>query len=197
MALVTMVLVVGCSRTPNSDSSQAPETVAPQPTAIETVAPNEIDKDAEAVYRKAISASQNSANSNGLTELWFDSEGQLVQVSVQDKSGSLFVTQDMLDESVYEVDESAMMPAMLLAELDALAVSGSNYGYIVFDESQRIEVSNTIDDIIYVTTYEISEDGLISKAIISAESEPLGEITYSYSVTKEGQAALDALSAAS
>ena len=197
MALVTVVLVVGCSRTPNSDSSQAPQTVAPQPTAIETAAPNEIDKDAEAVYRNAITASQKSANSNGLTELWFDSEGQLVQVSVQDKSGSLYVTQDMLDESVYEVDESAMMPAMLLAELDALAVSGSNYGYVVFDELQRIEVSNTIDDIIYVTTYEISEDGLISKAIISAEAEPLGEITYSYSVTKEGQAALDAFSAAS
>jgi hypothetical protein len=102
----------------------------------------------------------------------------------------------MMDESVYEVDESAMMPAMLVAELDALAVSGSNYGYVVFDELQQIEVSNNIDDIVYVTTYEIGQDGLIYKATINAEGEPLGEITYFYSVTDEGQSAIDVFEAA-
>jgi hypothetical protein len=198
IAVATMSLTVGCggSSEPNSSSSEAAQTVTPPQNVDPTANPNEIDKDAEATYRKAISASQVAAASNGLTELWFDSDGELVQVSVQDKAGELFVTQDMMDESVYEVDESAMMPAMLVAELDALAVSGSNYGYVVFDELQQIEVSNNIDDIVYVTTYEIGQDGLIYKATINAEGEPLGEITYFYSVTDEGQSAIDVFEAA-
>ena len=85
------------------------------------------------------------------------------------------------------------MPAMLLAELDALAVSGTDFGYVVFDDQKRIEVSNNIDDIVYVTTYEIGQDGLIYKATITAEDEALGVITYTYSITQEGQDALDAL----
>lgn len=196
--LAAVGLTAGCSNdshdaNASKDSGVAAPTLGSQPTE----APNEIDKDAEATYRQAIEASRNSASSNGLTELWFDSDNQLVQVSSQDESESIFVTQDLLDQSVYEVDESAMMPAMLLAELDALAVSGSDYGYVVFDQSQRIKVSNNIDDIVYVTTYEIGDDGLIYQAFITADGEPLGEITYTYSVTKEGKAALVALKATS
>ena len=198
IALATASLTVGCGNSaPEANSSLGSQTAAPTQGGDPAATPNEIDKDAEATYRIAISASQLAAADNGLTELWFDSEGELVQVSVQDKDGTLFVTQDMMDEAVYEVDESAMMPAMLLAELDALAVSGTDNGYVVFDSQNRIEVLNNIDEIVYLTTYEINQDGLISRAIISAEGEPLGEITYAYSVTKEGQAALDALAGTS
>jgi hypothetical protein len=58
-------------------------------------------------------------------------------------------------------------------------------------------VTNEIDGVIYVTTYEIGQDGLIYKAVIQADDEPLGEVTYAYSVTTEGQAALVALREAS
>jgi hypothetical protein len=196
IALAAASLTVGCGNSAPEANSSESQTATPTQSGDPSPTPNEIDKDAEATYRKAISASQIAATANGLTELWFDSEGELVQVSVQDKDGTLFVTQDMMDEAVYEVDESAMMPAMLVAELDALAVSGTDNGYVLFDSQNRIEVSNNIDEIVYVTTYEINQDGLISRAIISAEGESLGEITYAYSVTKEGQAALDALAAA-
>jgi hypothetical protein len=193
IAIATMSFTVGCgASSPESSSSPGAQTVTPPQSVDPTANPNEIDKDAEAAYRKAISTSQAAAASNGLTELWYDSDGELVQVSVQDQDGELFITQDMMDESVYEVDESAMMPAMLLAELDALAVSGSDFGYVVYNDQQQIEVSNNIDDIVYVTTYEIGQDGLIYKATINAEGEPLGEITYAYSVTSEGQSAIAA-----
>jgi hypothetical protein len=194
IALVTLAFTVGCSNdAPEATQSQDSQTAIPSISSEPTGIPNEIDKDAEATYREAILASQVSASLNGLTELWYDSENELVQVSVQTKDGSQFITQDFLDGSVYEVDESAMMPAMLLAELDALAVSGTDFGYVVFDDQKRIEVSNNIDDIVYVTTYEIGQDGLIYKATITAEDEALGVITYTYSITKEGQDALDVL----
>jgi hypothetical protein len=117
IALVTLAFTVGCSNdAPEATQSQDSQTAIPSISSEPTGIPNEIDKDAEAAYREAILASQVSASLNGLTELWYDSENELVQVSVQTK-----------------------------------------------------------------------------ESVITSDDEPLGEITYTYSVTKEGQAALVAL----
>ena len=149
------------------------------------------------MYRKAINLSQAAANASGLTELWFDSDGGLVSVSVQNSDQGKFATQDLVDLSVYPINELEMMPAMLLAELDELVESDLSWKNVVLNESNKVEVTNEIDGIIYVTQYEIGKDGLIYKATINADGEPLGEVLYSYEVTKEGEAALTALKTSS
>ena len=44
-----------------------------------------------------------------------------------------------------------------------------------------------------MTVYTLDAEGRIAKSVITSDDEPLGEITYTYSVTKEGKAALVAL----
>jgi|694.fasta_scaffold18917_14 hypothetical protein len=193
-AIAILALTSGCgSNIPEPDLSQ----ISAEANATEYVEPStepsETESNAEDVYRNAISLSREAANATGLTELWFDSDNQLVLVSVQTADQTQFATQDLLDESVYPIDELEMMPEMLLAELDELVASGLGAENVVLDESNGIKVTNEIDGVIYITKYEIGQDGLIYKAVIQADGEPLGTVTYTYSVTAEGQAALDAL----
>jgi DNA-binding PadR family transcriptional regulator len=44
-----------------------------------------------------------------------------------------------------------------------------------------------------VTVYTLDSEGRIEKSVVTSDDEPLGEITYTYSITKEGKAALVAL----
>jgi hypothetical protein len=184
----------GCgSNTPEPASSQVSKASTSAEFVEPSYEPGEITSSAEDVYRKAIGLSTNAANATGLTELWYDSENQLVLVSVQNSDQTQFATQDLLDEMVYQIDEQEMMPSMLLAELDELVASGLSTRNLVLNDSNKVTVINEIDGVIYITAYEIGEDGLIYRALIKADDEPLGEVTYTYSVTSEGQAALAAL----
>jgi hypothetical protein len=193
-ALAILALTSGCgSDTPEPALSQASAAASPTEDVEPSAEPSKSGSVAEDIYRQAIILSEKAADESGLTELWFDADNQLVLVSVQNSDRTQFATQDLLDESVYAIDELEMMPAMLLAELDELVASGLSKESIVLDELTKVQVTNEIDGVIYVTTYEIGQDGLIYKAVIQADDEPLGEVTYAYRVTTEGQAALVAL----
>jgi len=186
-----MALTVGCG----SDSGASPESSVAAPTleAEPTVSPNEIEPAAESEFRAALIKSQESAAETGLTELWFDTDGVMVQVAVQDPKTKICASYDVDADSVFEMDETSMMPARTLSELDGLVAGGNDQGSVISSAPGEFTITNTIDLSKYVTVYTLDAEGRITKSVISSDDEPLGEITYTYSVTKEGKAALTAL----
>jgi len=66
-------------------------------------------------------------------------------------------------------------------------------GSVISNTPGAFTITNTIDLSKYVTVYTLDTEGRIAKSVISSDDEPLGEITYTYSVTKEGKAALAGL----
>lgn len=194
VALAALAFATGCSGD-SSESSAPQETSAAAPTleAEPTVSPNEIEPDAEREFRAALVKSQDSAAEAGLTELWFDTDGAMVQVAVQDPKTKTCASYDVDADSVFEMDETSMMPARTLSELDGLVAGGNDQGSVISSAPGEFTITNTIDLSKYVTVYTLDAEGRIAKSVISSDDEPLGEITYTYSVTKEGKAALTAL----
>lgn len=185
LALATSACSRGESATPTStDLAASAPAIEASPSA------NVIQQDAATAYRIAIQASEKSAATDGLTELWFDSDQVLSQVAVQDPVSKKFVIHDLNDETALYIAKDAMMPARLLGELDGLIKGGVDRGSVVSTKPGEFVVTNTVDLIVYVTTYAIDAQGRIATAVIVADDEPLGNIDYKYEVTKEGKAAL-------
>ena len=187
--VLATVVVSGCSgdSDPLATGTSIPSTSA---SAIAPTPSNAISPEVLAAYQKAISASQLSAKQNGLTELLIDVDGELVQVSVQDSANSLFLIHDLLEDQVYEVDETAMMPAMLLDELESGTGTDQSNLTITSASPDIFVVTNTIDEVVYVSNYTLDSAGRISSSTITAEGEPLGTAEYSYEITPEGEAAI-------
>lgn len=194
VALMALALTAGCGNgSPDSEDSQGASVAAPTLEAEPSLSPNEIQPEAEREFRDALVKSQESAAETGLTELWFDTDGVLVQVAVQDPKTNVCASYDVDADSVFEMDETSMMPARTLAELDGLVAGGNDQGSVKLSAPSEYTITNIIDLAKYVTVYTLDAEGRIAKSVISSDDEPLGEITYSYSVTKEGKAALTAL----
>ena len=117
----------------------------------------------------------------------------MVQVAVQDPKTKTCASYDVDADSVFEMDETSMMPARTISELDGLVAGGNDQGSVISNAPGEFTITNTIDLSKYVTVYTLDTEGRISKSVITSDDEPLGEITYTYSVTKEGKAALVAL----
>jgi hypothetical protein len=195
-ALAVLTFTSGCANdSPESGTSQETSAAAPTLEAEPTVSPNEIEPDAEREFRAALIKSQESAAESGLTELWFDADGVMVQVAVQDPKTNTCASYDVDADSVFEMDETSMMPARTIAELNGLVVGGNDQGSVISNAPGEFTITNTIDLSKYVTVYTLDSGGRVTKSVISSDDEPLGEITYTYGVTKEGKAALDALAA--
>ena len=190
-----LAFATGCGNTsPDPQASPEATIAAPSLDPEPTLSPNEIQPDAERDFRAALVKSQEGATKSGLTELWFDTDGVMVQVAVQDSKSSTCATYDVEADSVFEIDETSMMPARTIAELDGLVSGGNDEGSVTSNAPDEFTITNTIDLSKYVTIYTLDAEGRIAKSVISSDDEPLGEITYTYSVTKEGKAALVALS---
>ncbi|CAB4336542.1 unannotated protein [freshwater metagenome] len=190
------LVLVGCANGA-PDAANTSEIAAPTLEPETTPSPNFIQADAEAAYRQALLASQASSAESGLTELWFDIDGTLVQIAVQDPKSKVFASEDVTNDSVYEIDESSMMPARSLAELDGLISGGVDQGSVISNAPGVFVITNTIDLSVYVTTYTLDSQGRIAKSVMVSDDEPIGEINFSYSITKEGKATLATLSDAS
>jgi hypothetical protein len=194
--MAVLIFATGCaSESPESETSQETSAAAPTLEAEPTTTPNEIEPDTEQEFRAALVKSEDSAANLGLTELWFDTDGVMVQVAVQDPKTNTCASYDVDADSVFEMDESSMMPARTIAELNGLVAGGNDQGSVISSAPGEFTVTNTIDLSTYLTIYTLDSEGRIAKSVISSDDEPLGEITYIYSVTKEGKAALDALAA--
>ena len=194
LVLAVLVFTAGCaSDSPETGASVESNIPAPTLDAQASVSPNEIQPDAEREFRAALVASQDSAAKSGLTELWFDTEGSLVQVAVQDPNTKICASYDVNTDSVFEMDETSMMPARTISELDGLVAGANDQGSVISNTPGEFTITNTIDLSKYVTVYTLDTEGRIAKSVISSDDEPLGEITYTYSVTKEGKAALAGL----
>jgi hypothetical protein len=197
-ALALVSLTSGCaSDSPEPNSSQESSIAAPTLEAVPSESANEIEPDAEREFRAALVKSQESAAEKGLTELWFDTDGEMVQVTVQDAKTKTCASYDIDADAVFEMDETSMMPARTIAELDGLIAGGEDQGSVITSAPGEFTITNTIDLSKYVTIYTLDPEGRIAKSVISSDDEALGEITYTYSVTKEGEDALDALKATS
>lgn len=193
-AMAVLAFASGCaSDTANPVTTASPGVTAPTLDAGPTPSPNEIEPNAEQEFRAALVLSQNAAAESGLTELWFDVDGELVQVTVQDADSDTCASYDVDADAVFELDETSMMPARTIAELDGLLSGGEDQGSITSESPGEFTVTNTIDLSKYVTVYTLDKEGRIEKSVITSDDELLGEITYTYSVTKEGKAALAAL----
>jgi hypothetical protein len=193
LVLAVLTFTAGCaSDSPETGASVESNIPAPTLDAQASVSPNEIQPDAEREFRAALVASQDSAAKSGLTELWFDTEGSLVQVAVQDPNTKICASYVNTD-SVFEMDETSMMPARTISELDGLVAGANDQGSVISNTPGEFTITNTIDLSKYVTVYTLDTEGRIAKSVISSDDEPLGEITYTYSVTKEGKAALAGL----
>lgn len=194
LVLAVLTFTAGCaSDSPETGASVESNIPAPTLDAQASVSPNEIQPDAEREFRAALVASQDSAAKSGLTELWFDTEGSLVQVAVQDPNTKICASYDVNTDSVFEMDETSMMPARTISELDGLVAGANDQGSVISNIPGEFTITNTIDLSKYVTVYTLDTEGRIAKSVISSDDEPLGEITYTYSVTKEGKAALAGL----
>ena len=198
VALAVLTFATGCGdKSPDSGAATESGISAPTLEAEPSISPNEIQPDAEREFRAALVKSQDSAAESGLTELWFDTDGVMVQVAVQDPKTKICASYDVDADSVFEMDETSMMPARTLSELDGLVAGGNDQGSVISSAPGEFTITNTIDLSKYVTVYTLDAEGRITKSVISSDDEPLGEITYTYSVTKEGKAALVALKATS
>jgi hypothetical protein len=194
-AFLALSSIAGCANdSPDSSASPDSSLAAPTLEAQPSLSPNEIDADAEQDFRAALIKSQESAAKDGLTELWFDVDGQLVQVVAQDPKSQTCVSYDVDANSVFEMDETSMMPARTISELDGLIAGGIDQGAVKSESAGTFTITNIIDSSIYVTIYTLDSEGRIAESVVSSDDEPLGEITYTYSVTKEGKEALVALS---
>lgn len=191
---LSIAVLLALTLTACSQSDATPETsvstAASLPAVEPSTTPNVIEPAAESAYRSALEISATSAEADGLTELWYDSAQELVQIVVQDPQSKKFLSYDVTDEALYPIDLSAMMPARLLAELDGLIKGGLDEGSVVISSSGGFVITNTIDLTIYVTTYTVDDAGRIATAEIVADDEPLGKITYIFSISAEGQRAL-------
>ena len=192
--LAVLTFATGCGdKSPDSGAGAESGISAPTLEAEPSISPNEIQPDAEREFRAALVKSQESAAESGLTELWFDTDGVMVQVAVQDPKTKTCASYDVDADSVFEMDETSMMPARTISELDGLVAGGNDQGSVISNAPGEFTITNTIDLSKYVTVYTLDTEGRISKSVITSDDEPLGEITYTYSVTKEGKAALVAL----
>ena len=170
----------------------SPSVTASSPVAEPSATPNVIEPAAETAYRSALEASSASARESGLTELWYDTDKDLVQIVVQEPKSKRFVSYDVTDEALYPIDETAMMPTRLLAELDGLIKGGLDQGSVVTSPSGGFIITNIIDLTVYITTYTLDDAGRIATASIIADDEPLGTVTYNFLITTEGGKALAA-----
>lgn len=191
VAILCVLAIAGCSQT---DAS--PESTAPAPASSQSgepgTAPNLIEAQAESSYRSALELSSKAAATLGLTELWYDTDDALVQIVVQDPKSKRFVSFDVADEAVYPIDETAMMPTRLLAELDGLIAGGIDQGSVITGNQGEFIITNTIDLIKYVTTYTLDGQGCIATASIVADEELLGTVTFNFLITAEATKALAA-----
>jgi hypothetical protein len=194
VALAVLTFATGCGdKSPDSGAATESGISAPTLEAEPSISPNEIQPDAEREFRAALVKSQESAAESGLTELWFDTDGVMVQVAVQDPKTKTCASYDVDADSVFEMDETSMMPARTISELDGLVAGGNDQGSVISNTPGEFTITNTIDLSKYVTVYTLDTEGRIAKSVINSDDEPLGEITYTYSVTKEGKAALAGL----
>ena len=188
--LVIAVALTGCSSHSNAQpSGTANPSVSSSP--VITIPPNVIDKNAAVEYRTAIETSLTAATAAGLTETWKASDGTVTQLVVFDPVSGRTVEFDAVNSVGDDLDVGAIMPNMLMAELDGLeSNSGTDTGAVASPAAGTFVITNHIDGAEYVSTYVVDSQKRIISAHLVVDGEVAGDNTYEYTVTSAGAAAL-------
>lgn len=166
--------------------SAAPVPTAPEPTGSTNI----IDADAAAAYRIALEKSLAAQTATGLTEVWRDPDGNIAQVVAFDVDAQAAVQHDIIADTATELAGDAMMPNVLLSELEALeANAATDVGSVSSQKAGSFTVLNHVDDSKYISVYTIDDQGRIAKAEVSVDDELSAVATFTYSLTDEGKAA--------
>lgn len=183
------LLLAGCGLN-RSESANSPipsptrYSVAPEPSGSTNI----IDLAVASEYRQALEKSLAIAQAKGLTELWSDPDGNLVQIVAFDSRDQRVVQEDVVAEDVQELDSTAIMPAVLIDELDALeGNAATDVGSVTSQSQGTFTILNHIDDSTYITIYELDSNGLIATAKVSVDNELSATAIFNYSLTAEGK----------
>ena len=189
---VTAVLLAGCGSSSDEAEPSDSYSMAPAPSApVPTSSANIIDPDAANLYRTALEASLAAQSANGLTEIWKDGDGNLAQVVAFDQSTNKAAQHDVIGDTAQELDAAAMMPNVLLDELDALeGNAATDVGSVTSQKKGTFTVLNHIDDSKYVSVYTVDAQNRISSAEVYVDDELSATAKFVYEVTQEGKTAL-------
>ena len=188
--IISGALVSGCGN--NADDAAGTEfSLAPVPTApVPTGTANIIDTDVAKQYRASLEKSLAAQNQSGITEIWSDPDGNIAQVVAFDVSKSFAVQHDIIADEATQLESDAMMPTVLLDELDALEGNAStDVGSVSSQKAGTYTVMNHIDDSQYVTVYTIDDQNRISSAKVYVDDELSASAKFVYGLTDEGTAA--------
>ena len=190
--LISVSLVTACGRDTGQAQPDAlnPTTfatpVAPEPTGSTNI----IDETAAKAYREALQKSLAAQSETGLTEIWKDPDGNLAQVVSFDVASQKGVQHDIIADEAQELGGDAMMPTVLLDELDALEGNAStDRGSVTSQKTGTFTVLNYVDDSKYVSVYTVDDQGRLASAQVSVDDELSAIATFTYSVTAEGKTA--------
>ena len=190
--LAAIALLTGCGN--NADQSQPIESsasayatpIAPDPTGTGNV----IDVDAAKAYRVALEKSLASQADSGLTEVWQDSDGNLAQVVAFDVANGKAVQHDIVADSAQGLTGDAMMPTVLLDELDALeGNAATDKGSVTSQKAGSFTVLNHVDELKYVSVYTVDAQGRIGTAEVTVDGDLSATAVFTYSLTAEAKAA--------
>lgn len=180
----------GDSSTPwptETDGEIPIENPAPTPVAEET------DAKALADFQSALDLSSNTAKATGLTEVWDDSEGVTSLIVVWDTKNKQSVSLDVELNSAEVGEFEYMTPAIAQGDLDSITKGENEGGFINYTSDKAFFIKTNIDGEEYVTTYTLDSSGQLATAKTYVGGDLLGSVTFSYSITAEGQKALDSV----
>ena len=190
--ILSLVLVSGCgndsaqTQPEVTDSASVATPIAPEPSGSTNI----IDPNAAKSYRDALQKSLAAQAATGLTEIWKDPDGNLAQVVAFDVSMQKGVQHDIVADTAQELSADAMMPTVLLDELDALeGNAATDIGSVTSQKPGTFTVLNHVDDSKYVSVYTLDAQGRIATAEVNVDGDLSAVATFTYSVTDEGKAA--------
>ena len=189
--VISAALLGACGNSDSADNSLPTTSALPLPVAPEpTGTANVIDADAAMEYRASLEKSLGAQNESGITEIWRDPDGNIAQVVAFDATKTYAVQHDIIADEATQLESDAMMPTVLLDELDALEGNAStDVGSVSSQKAGTYTVLNHIDDSKYVTVYTVDDQNRISTAEVYVDDELSAVAKFIYSLTDEGTAA--------
>lgn len=196
-ALVTALVVLSAcgndaTTATSSPSSSAIETSAPLPSVPAPTA-SAVEEDVAKSFRTALENSIELAKSDGMTEVWSDADGVAALVVAWSPEREISSTYDIEVDEGEAGDFEYTTLAVALADLDSLEAGDYEGGVVSKSANGDYVIQLSLEGDIYLSTYRVNSAGLIVSGDAYVADELLGSMLIDYSITPQGQSALDAV----